>query len=233
MGASHVLRLSQEGARVFFGDVADDLGTALERRLVGEGLDVTYVHLDVRSSDDWRHAVESAESRYGALTILVNNAGLLGRQGGLMACDDFEDIVAVNQTGPFLGMRAAVPAFLRAGAGSIVNIASVAAHVPAGSVAYCASKAALCMMTMSVAHELGPSGIRANVVSPGLIKTPMTTGANDAPPADALLRRIPLRRRGEPVDVSEAVVFLCSPEASYISGAEIAVDGGRAKQLLW
>jgi NAD(P)-dependent dehydrogenase (short-subunit alcohol dehydrogenase family) len=96
------------------------------------------------------------------MTILVNNAGILGQRVGFMESDDFEEVVAVNQTGPFLGMRAAVPAFLHNGAGSIVNIASIAAHVPAGPVAYCATKAALRMRTLAVAHELGPHGIRAN-----------------------------------------------------------------------
>jgi 3alpha(or 20beta)-hydroxysteroid dehydrogenase len=233
MGASHVLRLAQEGARVVFGDIADDLGATLERQLVAQGLDATYFHLDVRRGEDWSNAVESAESRYGGLTILVNNAGILGRRGGFMETDDFDEVIGVNQTGAFLGMRAAVPAFLRAGKGSIVNIASVAAHIPAGPVPYCASKAAVRMMTLCVAHEFGPAGIRANVISPGIIETPMTTDGDHPALEDALLERIPLRRSGEPVDVSGAVVFLCSSEASYISGAEIVVDGGRVMQMLW
>jgi 3alpha(or 20beta)-hydroxysteroid dehydrogenase len=234
MGASHVRSLASEGACVVFGDVNDSLGTALEEELARAGLEATYVHLDVRSAADWRQAVALAEERYSSLTILVNNAGVLGRGGGLLACDDFEDVVAVNEIGPFLGMQTAVPAFLRAGRGSIVNIASVAAEIPAGPIAYSASKAALRMMTFSAAYELGPSNIRANVVSPGMIKTPMvgTGGAEPEQGLEAKLKRIPLRRIGEPADVSEAVVFLCTASASYISGTEIVVDGGRVKQLL-
>jgi NAD(P)-dependent dehydrogenase (short-subunit alcohol dehydrogenase family) len=231
MGAAHVRRLAEEGACVVAADVRDEEGSSLAGALAERGLRVEYVHVDVRNPDDWVSAVRVAEDRFGSLDILVNNAGILGQQGGFLECDDHDQVFAINQTGPFLGMQAAIPAMLRAGGGAIVNIASVAASVPAGSAAYCASKAAVRMMTMSIAREFGSRGIRANVVSPGLVRTPMTSDIDEAD-SEQIVRKIPLGRWGVPQDIADAVVFLASDEAAYVSGAELVVDGGRVGQLL-
>jgi 3alpha(or 20beta)-hydroxysteroid dehydrogenase len=218
-GAAHGRRLAEEGAAVILGDILEDAGHAHARELRAVGHDVHFVRLDVTDPEDWNAAVTRAEP----LDILVNNAGVVRVAPVVDESDDgWHATMAVNATGVFYGMRAAIPALRRNGGGSIINIASIYGPVGApGYVAYTASKGAVIAMTKVAALEHAPDRIRVNAICPGPVRTPMSEHEGDAS-----VDVTPLRRRAEPEEVSSAVAFLASDDAVYITGAELAVDGG-------
>jgi 3alpha(or 20beta)-hydroxysteroid dehydrogenase len=218
-GAAHGRRLAEEGAAVLLADILDDLGEQHARDLRDAGHDVRYVHLDVTDPGQWDAAVRVA----GRLDVLVNNAGVVRVAPVVEETDDgWQTTMAVNATGVFYGMRAAIPAMRRSGGGSIVNIASIYGPVGApGYVAYTASKGAVIAMTKVAALEHAQHGIRVNAICPGPVRTPMSEEEGDAS-----VDVTPLRRRAEPAEISAAVAFLASDDAVYVTGAELAVDGG-------
>lgn len=226
-GAAHGSLLAEEGARVLLGDILDEEGERHAAELAGGGLDVSYSHLDVTKAGDREAAVALAETTFGGLDVVVNNAGIAAFAGAAEATDEeWERVIAVNQTGVFYGMRAAIPALRRAGGGSIVNISSAGgiAGMP-GYFAYQASKAAVIMMTRAAAVEYAQDSIRVNSICPGLIYTPMTLGE----PEEAVQANIadtPLNRGGEPIEVSYGVLYLASDESSFVTGTELVIDGG-------
>src|SRR3954468_2728702 len=223
-GEAEVRLFVEEGAKVVFGDVLDDLGEPLGKEL---GDDAWYVHLDVRSEADWQHAVSEAESRFGKLDVLMNNAGVLS-MGPLtheVSLEDYMKVIEVNQIGVFLGMRNALPALLRNRGGSIVNTSSTNGMSGyGGTIAYTASKFAVRGMTKNVALEYGKAGIRANSIHPGAIDTPMIRpeGLGDFTPEaqEAAYAMTPLPRVGKPAEVAQLAVFLASDESSYCTGSE-------------
>jgi len=229
-GEAEVRLFVREGAKVVFGDVLDELGEVVAKD-VGDA--AHYVHLDVRQEDQWAAAVSEAESRFGKLDVLVNNAGVL-HMGTLThdtTLEDYMRIIEVNQIGVFLGMRSAIPAMLRNGKGAIVNTSSsngMAGY--GGTIAYTASKFAVRGMTKNAALEYGKAGIRVNSVHPGGIDTPMTRpddlGGFTEEDQAAAWDMVPVARVGQPEEVANLVLFLASDEASYCSGAEFIVDGG-------
>jgi 3alpha(or 20beta)-hydroxysteroid dehydrogenase len=222
-GAAHGRRLAQDGAAVLLADILDDLGEAHARDLRAAGHDVHYLHLDVTEPQHWSDAIGAAEERFSHLDVLVNNAGVVRVAPVVEESDEgWQTTMAVNATGVFYGMRAAIPALRRNGGGSIVNIASIYGPVGApGYVAYTASKGAVLAMTKVAALEHAQEGIRVNAICPGPVRTPMSEQEGDAS-----VDVTPLRRRAEPAEISAAVAFLASDDAAYITGAEIAVDGG-------
>lgn len=220
MGAEDTRRLVAEGARVVIGDVLDTEGEALATEL---GDAAIFVHLDVTSPEAWAAAVEAAHAAFGPVTVLVNNAGVLA-YGTVDVADeaDFERLLKVNLFGPFLGIKAVVPDMKAAGGGSIVNISSAAGLVGmTGLAAYSSSKWGLRGLTKTAALDLGRYTIRVNSVHPGGVRTAMAAGATDEAFATQTLPRI-----GEVAEIAAAVAFLASDDASYITGAELAVDGG-------
>jgi 3alpha(or 20beta)-hydroxysteroid dehydrogenase len=231
-GEAEVRRFVAEGAKVVFGDVLDDLGKAVAQDL---GEDAHYLHLDVRREDDWREAVAEAEQRYGKLNVLLNNAGVLdlGTLTHEVTLEQYMRVVEINQIGPFLGMRTAIPALLRAGGGAIVNTSSTNGMAGyGGTMAYSASKFAVRGMTKNVALEYGKAGIRCNSIHPGGIDTAMTRpgeqdlgGMSEADQAVAW-DFVPVGRVGQPEEVASLAVFLASDESSYCNGAEFLIDGG-------
>jgi NAD(P)-dependent dehydrogenase (short-subunit alcohol dehydrogenase family) len=229
-GAAEARMFAREGAAVVLGDVLVEQGEQVAREIAAAGGDAVFVPLDVTREADWTAAVALAEERFGRLDILVNNAGILGRPGILATTlEQWQHVVAVNQTGPFLGMRAAIPAMRRAGGGSIVNISSALATVGYGeSASYTAAKGALTALTRTVAVELAREGIRVNVVHPGVIDTPMVDDAmgDDEAARAAQLEVAPMRRIGRAEEVAAAVLYLASDEASFVTGAIVPVDGG-------
>jgi NAD(P)-dependent dehydrogenase (short-subunit alcohol dehydrogenase family) len=230
-GAAHAGRFVEEDAAVVLGDVLDQEGEARARELRDGGGRAEYLHLDVTRSEDWKAAVRMAEDRFGSLNVLVNNAGIIS-EGGAVDEDErtWQRVIAVNQTGVFLGMKHAVPAMRRAGGGSIVNIASTLGVAGAEDyIAYQASKGAVRQMTKSAALSYVGDGIRVNTICPGFITTPMTD-ALDEEIHEHDVRMTPLGRPGRPIEVSHAVVFLASDEASFVTGAELYVDGGYLAQ---
>jgi 3alpha(or 20beta)-hydroxysteroid dehydrogenase len=226
-GAAAARLFVAEGARVVIGDVLDDVGKELADSL-GEA--ALYRHLDVSSEDDWKTVVGEAVETLGGVNILVNNAGIL-RFIGLpeTTLEDYLRIVNINQVGTFLGMREVAKPMMAAGGGSIVNISSIEglAGMPYLT-AYTSTKFAIRGMTKVAALELGPHGIRVNSVHPGMIETDMVkdaAGGHDIDLSPAA-KRIALRRMGQSEDIAEVVLFLASVASRYVTGAEIAADGG-------
>jgi 3alpha(or 20beta)-hydroxysteroid dehydrogenase len=224
IGGASARMLVAEGARVVIGDLLDEEGAALAQEL---GDAARYVHLDVTRDEDWRAAVEFSVAEFGKLDVLFNNAGIFN--GGPLQrykTDQWQQMLDVNLTGAFLGMRAAADAIIAAGGGSIINTSSIEglrgtpwAH------GYVASKWGLTGLTKSAAMELAPHGVRVNSIHPGRISTPAT----DQMPEDLI--PIPLGRPGLPEEVAAFVVFLASDESSFATGSEFVVDGGTVMHI--
>ncbi|HEM46356.1 MAG TPA: glucose 1-dehydrogenase [Alphaproteobacteria bacterium] len=221
MGASHARELVKEGARVVIGDVLEEEGKALAAEL---GDDAHFVKLDVTSEADWQAAVAEAESAFGPLTVLVNNAGILDSSPiDAYDLDRFRRIIDINLGGVFLGMKHATPSLRKNEAGAaIINISSTAGLMGYANMAgYVASKWGVRGITKTAAMELGKDRIRVNSIHPGPIHTPMTEGIDDA-----IVQGQALSRFGEPEEVSRLVVYLAA-DATYATGAEFLVDGGQ------
>lgn len=225
MGASHARTLIQGGARVIIGDVAFDDARALAAEL---GDNCLATRLDVTSEESWASAVDASVDRFGGVDALVNNAGILASVS-LEETDppDWGRVIAVDQTGVYLGMRAVMPTIRSRGGGSIVNISSTAGLVGyADTFAYVAAKWAVRGMSKAAALELADSSIRVNSIHPGDIETDMIAGALPGGGSVPLPSEIPLGRYGQPTEISHLVAFLVSDFASYITGAEFTADGG-------
>ena len=229
MGAEEARIFTREGAKVVIGDISEDDGKAVEDQIVEAGGQALFTRLDVTQEADWAKAVNLAVSRFGKLDVLVNNAGISSRaftdDTGIEAWDK---IMEVNSKGVFLGTRAAVPKMLDAGGGSIINISSIMGLVGSagGHPAYNASKGAVRIFSKAMAVRHGKDNIRVNSVHPGFMP-PMVSGiAYDQDQRRGSLEQTPLGREGRIEEVANAVLFLASDEASYITGAELAVDGG-------
>lgn len=222
-GAAEARLCVAEGAKVIIGDLLVAEGEKLAAEL---GAGAVFVRQDVTLEADWAAAVRAAEA-LGGLHGLVNNAGIY-QPGTLMATNTelFERHMRINQLGCFLGMQAVVPPMERSGNGSIVNISSVAGlRGSPGSIAYSATKWALRGMTKSAAIDLAPRKIRVNSVHPGPIDTEMLNVRTLAQKAQRL-ESVPMRRMGTADEVANLVLFLLSDESGYITGAEVAIDGG-------
>lgn len=222
-GAAHVERFAREGAYVLAADVLDAEGEQLGATLRKDGLRVAYRHLDVTSAADWSAAVASVEAETGRLDALINNAGIIHVAPVLEEDPEaWQRILAVNLTGPLLGIQACVPLIRRSG-GAVVNVASIFGAVGAvGYAGYTASKGGLLALTQTAALELAPLGVRVNAVVPGGVSTPM----NAAEKEGGVIPMTPLGRRADVTEISAAVAFLASAEASFVTGTALAVDGG-------
>jgi NAD(P)-dependent dehydrogenase (short-subunit alcohol dehydrogenase family) len=229
MGAEEARIFAREGAKVIIGDISEDEGKAVKAQIAEAGGQALFVRLDVTEESDWTNAVDQAVSRFGKLDILVNNAGISSRAfTDDTAIDAWDKIMEVNSKGVFLGTRAAVPKMLEAGGGSIINISSIMGLVGSagGHPAYNASKGAVRIFSKAIAVRHGKDDIRVNSVHPGFMP-PMASGiAYDQEQRRGSLEQTPLGREGRIEEVANAVLFLASDEASYITGAELAVDGG-------
>ncbi|MFB7634314.1 SDR family NAD(P)-dependent oxidoreductase [Streptomyces sp. NPDC056149] len=225
-----------EGARVVLGDVLEEQGKALAAELGEER--ARFVRLDVAVERDWAALVEVGEEAFGRIDGLVNNAGIL-RFHALVDTPlaEFQQVLSVNQTGCFLGIRTVAPRIAAAGGGTIVNTASYAGLTGMAFVgAYAATKHAVVGLTRVAALELAAQGIRVNAVCPGAVDTPMANPAALAPGADpeegaravdGLYRRlVPLGRIGRPEEVARLALFLSSEDSSYITGQPFVIDGG-------
>lgn len=227
MGKATVELFAHEGAKVFIADVLDKEGASLAKEL---GDAVSYHHLDVSNEEAWDELVKSISEQYGHIDILVNNAAVVSY--GLIEetkSDDFRNLLDINLMGPYLGMKTVMPIMKKNRKGSIINVSSVdGLRGSCNMGAYNASKWGLRGYTKCVALEAGPFGIRVNSIHPGTVDTPMFN-PKGAPPEDLnkrLFSGIALSRVGQPNEIAKVNLFLASDDASYVNGAEIAVDGG-------
>lgn len=224
MGAEMARQIVAASGNVVIADVLDDEGAKTVESL---GEHARYVHLDVTDTDEWQAAVNFAVESFGALNGIVNNAGVsTGEYLEKESVEHFRKVLDINLVGVFLGIQTATPALRKAGGGSIVNISSAAGLMGLALTAgYGASKWGVRGLSKIAAVELGTDRIRVNSVHPGMTYTPMTadTGIKEG---EGNYPNTPMGRVGEPPEIAAAVVFLLSDEASYVSGAELAVDGG-------
>ena len=230
-GAAEALAFAKAGAKVVIGDILDDEGRVVESRIRAAGGDAIYVHLDVSNEEHWRQAVREATSRFGALHILVNNAGIVIPRVPIeeRSVEEWDRVLSVNAKGVFLGTKHAIPAMREAGGGSIVNISSVAGigQSTHQEPAYAASKGAVRIFTKVTATQHASDNIRCNSVHPGPIDTEMVHAA--MPDPDVLaerLTRVPMRRLGLIDEVVKGVMFLAGDDSSYVTGTELVIDGG-------
>lgn len=250
LGAAAAKKLAGAGAKVFITDILDDVATATVAEIKAAGGEASFFHHDVTSPEEWQQAVDGCASQYGSLDVLLNNAGIL--QPGTIfeaSYDDFKRVVEINVNGVWLGMKTALPRMIEDGAkwpggASIINISSVAGIVgAAGLSAYSGTKGAVKLLTKSVAMECTGAGhkVRVNSIHPAIIETDMATGiAEEMVEGGAagskeeglglMTLAHPIGRLGQPKDVGSAVLFLASEASSYMTGAEVVVDGGFTAQ---
>ncbi len=239
IGEACALTLAREGAAVVVSDVDATLGKGVVERIKQSGGKAVFVLHDVRDDSEWPGVIAEAEKRFGRLDIMVANAGI-GIAGPLveMTLADWQRQQAINLDGVFLSIKYAVPAMRRAGGGSIVLMSSVAGLRGApGLAGYAATKGGVRLLAKSAALELAADRIRCNSVHPGIIATPIwnklsagsPSSRRNAPidPRERAAQVVPLERAGEAQDIANGVLFLCSEAASYITGQELVIDGGR------
>ncbi|WP_164215312.1 glucose 1-dehydrogenase [Virgibacillus sp. YIM 98842] len=230
MGASHVRRFVQEGAKVVIADLAEDPGNALASELGGQA---AYMKLDVSDAASWENLVKETEEKFGPINILVNNAGIsIPGNTQETPFEEYQKTIKINQDGVFLGMQYVYPSMKKANGGSIINISSSAGiNSSPNTSAYTASKFAVRGMTKAAALDFAPDNIRVNSVHPGLIQTPMAEDEETKKVMDALKENVPLKRLATPEEVTNLVLFLASDEASYCNASEFIIDGGMLAQL--
>ncbi len=233
LGAAQARLFAREGARVAVGDIRDSEGARLVDELKASGAESLYARLDVTSEADWESAVSAVMEEFGALDVLVNNAGIYNRAPvEETTLEEWERVMDVNSTGVFLGTKHAIPAMRSSGGGSIVNMSSVAGLVGSRTqTVYNASKGAVRLLTKSTAVQYAAAGIRANSVHPGVIETDMINEVIRTDEERATRMSLtPIGRFGTAEDVANGVLFLASDEASYVTGAELVIDGGLTVQ---
>jgi 3-oxoacyl-[acyl-carrier protein] reductase len=235
-GEAIAARFAREGARVVVSDVNDESGRRVAAAIEEEGGAARYVHADVSKAAEVKALIDSAVSAFGGLDILVNNAGFSHRTVGLwdLPEEEYDRVLATNLKGVFLGCKFAIPVMRQRGGGVIVNTASIGAVAPRpGVTVYNATKGAVVTLTRGLAGEVAQFKIRVNAVNPvaaetGFIKTALGVDRIPDELRKQFIAGIPLGRLTQPSDVATAVLFLASPEAEFLTGVCLAVDGGRS-----
>ncbi|MSO90268.1 MAG: glucose 1-dehydrogenase [Acetobacteraceae bacterium] len=227
MGSATARMFAREGAKVIVADLLEHEGKQVADSLGGNG---HFERLDVTDEASWEATIANTVRHFGKLDILVNNAGVSGSaEQDMFSTAAWNRIMDINATGVFLGMKHALPAMISGGGGSIVNLSSVAGIAGSHNVhmAYHASKAAVRLATKAAAVQNARHKVRVNSIHPGMMPAMRTSGRTADPVTRAeRLRSVPMRRAGEVNEVAYAILFLASDEASYITGAELHVDGG-------
>ena len=233
LGAESARRLAREGASLVLTDLAEDAGHTLADAINGTGAQAIFLSQDVTDEARWAEVTQAAMDKFGRIDVLLNSAGI-GEGEPLLEVtyESWKRVMAINADGTFLGMRAVAPIMAAAGKGSIINISSILGKVgSAGAPAYCASKGAVLMLTKATALELAPLGVRVNSVHPGYIDTPMVSNAiqrsdNGNEMRELIISQHAMGRLGVPREIADGIVFLASDESSFMTGAELVIDGG-------
>lgn len=231
IGRASALRFAAEGAKVVVTDINGPGAREVAEEIVRKGGEALAQHHDVTSEGHWATVVAAALAEYGGIDVLFNNAGLFVLKPlAQTTLDEWNRVMAVNVTGVFLGMKHVIPLMAGAGRGSVINASSVAGLVGArGSTLYGASKGAVRLMTKDAAIEYAASGVRVNSIHPGLIDTAMAdyaAGTAGRSKAELGHGMAPMGRLGTADEVGNLVLFLASDESSYMTGAELVLDGG-------
>ena len=233
IGAATAELLAKEGAAVVIADLLEKEGRLVATSINESGGQGLFIKLDVTNEASWGSAVDAAVSNFGKLDILVNNAGVSHRAGlEDTTSDAWDKVIDVNVKGVFLGTKAVIPAMRAAGGGSIINISSIYGLVGSvTSTAYHASKGAVRIFNKSTAIQYASENIRANSVHPGFVDSPMTRAHHDNPNIhQERVSKMPLGRMGEPEDIAAGILYLASDESSFVTGAELVIDGGMTAQ---
>ena len=233
MGRLAARTFAREGARVVAVDVAEEAGGEVVAEVARDGGQALFVRADVAREDQVRLAVQRTVERFGRLDVLYNNAGIFPeRDGSVVDLEEtvWDQVMAVNLKGIYLCCKHAIPALLRSGGGSVINVASFVALVGCSvpQDAYTASKGGVIALTKSLAVQFGPRGIRANAIAPGPIETPLLTSwlLTDPEAKQRRLSRIPMGRFGRPNDIVQMALYLASDESTWVNGSVLVVDGG-------
>ncbi len=227
IGEGMVDLFSSEGATVIAADINEDaLAKASEKE------NVHGMKLDVSSDEAWATFAKDVKEKFGQIDILVNNAGISSEKPYTeIGKGDWDFMMAINGFGSFAGMKHVAPIMVDQGQGSIVNISSYTAQIGQGFNHYSASKGAVRALSKAAATQFGRQGVRVNALFPGIIETPMTQALSTSKDLlDQLVQATPLQRLGQPRDIANAALFLASDDSSYITGAEIVIDGGFSAQ---
>ncbi|MCX8276991.1 MAG: SDR family oxidoreductase [Dehalococcoidia bacterium] len=230
-GGATVWRFLEEGGKgVVITDVQDEVGERSAQQLRDAGHDAIYMHLDVTEEDQWKTVVDATMENFGRLDVLVNIAGILDPKSILdIELMVWKKTMEISTVGIFLGTRAVAVPMEKSGGGSIINLASMAAKQGSGSYgsAYSFSRGGMLNFSMSAALQLSGMGIRVNTIMPGWVHTPFTDYLySDAEQSKYRTDRVPLGRWGKPDDIAGGILFLASEDASYMTGAELLMDGG-------
>ncbi|MFI9489894.1 SDR family NAD(P)-dependent oxidoreductase [Promicromonospora sp. NPDC052451] len=229
IGRAIALRFAAEGAAVLVTDVQDDAGAKVVAEIAEKGGRAVFAHHDVADQEAWAAVVDRAVTGLGGLDILVNNAGI-GDLGSIedTTLEQYERTIAVDQTGVFLGTRAAAGPLKASGHGSVINISSIFGTSGGfgTSPAYHAAKGAVRTLTKNVALAWARDGVRVNSIHPGFIDTPILDAARGTPFEAAMLDVTPMGRLGRPEEVAAAAAYLAGDDASFVTGSELYVDGG-------
>jgi 3-oxoacyl-[acyl-carrier protein] reductase len=227
LGLAMARRFAEEGARVFVADVdgaALDAVTAELSATAGDGIRLDLI--DVTSSEEVGRWIAAIAAEYGHVDVLVNNAGIIrDNRVENVTDEDWSRVIGVNLFGAFNCIRAVLPSMRERGYGRILSFSSMSWRGNYGQANYAAAKAGVVGLTSTVALEAARDGITANAIAPGLIETPMLASM-DAGAREKLAARVPMRHTGDPSDIAAAAAFLCSPEAAYVTGVVLNVDGG-------
>lgn len=232
IGRETALLFAKEGARVVVADMQDTAGQKTVDDIHSSGGDAMFIHTDVTQEAEVKQLVEKAAKKYGGLNVMMNNAGIFPDDDGSVLDTSeavFDQVLRVNVKGVFFGCKHALPAMLRAGGGSLINIASFVALMGAAApqIAYTASKGAVLSMTREIAVEFARQNVRANAICPGPVDTPLLSSIlSDPVKRQRRLVHIPPGRFAKPTEIAQAALFLASDESTFVNGTAFLVDGG-------
>ena len=234
IGEATARLFASEGAAVVIGDIADEAAQKVIDTLAASYYHAAYYHVDVRQPDQVNALIKGTLETFGGLDILVNNAGVaLAKSTTATTVEEWERLLGINLTGPWLCARAAIPAMIERGGGAIVNVASNAGLVGFPNLAaYCAAKGGLVQLTKAMALDCAPYHIRVNAICPGHTRTPMGDGFVAAQPDPAIFvkefinMQHPIGRMAEAAEIARAILFLAADDASFLTGSILAADGG-------